>query len=51
MYKSAMIFLISSLVMLLPFGISINAIGITEDMANNNYYKSQNSDYIKKNKM
>ena len=63
MHKSAIIFLLGFMVILLPFGPSniSNANAIAEDeyyadqyenyamdMANDNYYKSQGSDFIKK---
>lgn len=65
MHKLALLFLLGSLVMLLPFGTSMNnfsnAMAIEEygydadqyknyamDMANDNYYKSQGSGFIKK---
>ena len=56
MHKSAIIFLLSTLVMLLPFGTSLKVMAFEEyeyqtdqyenyvmDMANDNYYKSKNT--------
>src|SRR5215211_7547385 len=63
MHKLALIFLLGSLVMLLPFGTNMNVMAFERDeygyetdqyerygmdMANDNYYKSQGNDIIKK---